>query len=188
MVPDVKDIFRPLIETPLEKVKICIIGQEPPSMMDTDGLAFSYPKSLSGMNIAPIVLENIFQEYIHDLKMGEPTTGNLLPWAKQGVLLWNETPTCIRAAPSSHYGIGWRNLTLEILETLYLHKPDTVFMFWTPNKDKWIEALPRDANVVDTGIPQLGFSHTGFFGSSPFTKANTILALSNKRPVNWALP
>lgn len=190
LIPAKKDIFRPLIETPFNRVKVVILGHEPASMRPTDGLAYSFPKTVSGPteeSFAPGVLQTIFEEYEHDLGYSYPKTGNLLRWAKQGVLLWNETPTTVRARPRAHFNIGWVKLTLEILETLYLVNPDTVFILWTPNRDKWIDVLPEKAKIVDTGVPSL-VNNSDFWGSSPFTKANAMLEAAGKAPINWRLP
>lgn len=182
-----KDVFRPLIETPFNKVKVVILGGEPPSLLECEGFAYSYPKVVSDVNTLPGVLQNIFEEYEHDLGYPQPKTGRLKKWADNGVLLWNEVPTTRIGFPRSHANIGWDKLTLEILETLYLINPNTVFLLWTPRRDKWIDLLPANAKIVDSGSPSL-IQQGDWWCSSPFTKANAMLKAAGVQPVNWRLP
>lgn len=155
-------------------------------MMDTDGLAFSWPHVNAGSSM-PSVLENIFSEYEHDLKFPTPKTGSLVPWARRGVFLWNATLTVKRGFPGSHSKIGWDELTKEVLETIYLYDKNIVFMFWTPDFNEWYDFMPEDAKIVQCGSPAVGHVHSGFFCSSPFTKANAMLEAAKIQPVDWRL-
>lgn len=181
-----KDLFRPLIETPMNKVRVVILGLEPPSMMDCDGLAYSYPRAFQDADLLPTALQNIFEEYTHDLSHPMPKSGSLKRWADQGVLLWNQTPSVRQGFPRSHANIGWDSLTREILIELYKRNKNTVFIFFTPKKENWVDFMPQDAKIVDCGSPAF-VNITEFWGSSPFTKANAMLKAAGQNPINWRL-
>lgn len=184
--PDPKYIFRPLIETPLNKVKVMILGSEPSATMEVDGLAYSFPKIVTDTNLLPVALNNIFEEYVHDTENSFPRSGLLRKWAQKGVLLWNGTPTVQKSFPSSHVGIGWHLLTNEIIMECY--NRDVVFLLWTPARKMYLEhLLPADAKVIDCSGP--GFQDIqNFWGSSPFSKVNAMLKGMKKDPIDWRLP
>jgi uracil-DNA glycosylase len=188
-VPPIEDVFRPLIETPLDKVRVVILGGEPHSMMANDGLAFSYPRVVQDPGLLPQTLQNIFEEYEHDLRWPTPKSGCLDKWAQYGVLLWNATPTVHKSKPRSHVGIGWHELTNEILTTCYNENPNTVFLLWNTARDHYIDFLPEKALIVDAVGPQImGKDFDQFFGSSPFTKVNSMLVATGQDPIFWRLP
>lgn len=187
--PRPQDIFRPLIETPLDKVRVVILGGEPSCLLDSDGLAFSYPR----LNVdhgarLPTTLFNIFEEYEHDLQFPTPKTGSLARWAEQGVLLWNAVPTTENSKPNAHVGVGWHRLTNEILNTCYHNNPNTVFVLWTTARKAYLDFLPANAKVIDSPSPSTKDPDWNmFFGSDPFTKVNKMLNATGQEPVKWRL-
>lgn len=186
--PEPKYLFRPMIETPLHKVKVMLIGSEPSANMDVDGLAYSYPRACTDTHILPHALGSIFTEYSRDLELPQPRSGSLVPWARKGVLLWNDTPTVKVGYPFSHSGWGWHKLTQEIIDTLYLNNKNTVFVFWGPGQMRYVDTLPRDALVLECGSPSLTMASKGFHGSSPFSKINAMLQSKGVSPIDWRLP
>ena len=165
-----------------------LVGSEPSSTVDVDGLAYSYPRGCTDTNLLPKSLENIFVEYMRDTGFPQPRSGSLAPWARKGVLLWNNCLTVKESYPFSHAGFGWHKLTQEIIDTLYLTNKNTVFVFWGPKTEHYIDTLPSDALVLDIGSPSLVMASKGFFGSSPFTKINSMLAGKGLAPIDWRLP
>jgi uracil-DNA glycosylase len=188
--PSSHDLFAPFILTPLDKVRVVILGEEPSTVYPVDGLTYSYPRMFgSGMSAAcPAALETIFEEYQTDLGFERPSGGSLRPWARQGVLLLNQTLSTRSGLPGSHRRLGWTKLVEEVILTLYGHNPNTIFMFWTADAAKWDQILPKDANILRSGCPRPGLAYSGFHKSQPFTRVNEILDLLRLDPIDWKLP
>ena len=120
-------IFNALCQTPYDKVKVVIMGQDPyHGPNQAHGLSFSVKKDIE----QPPSLKNIFKELVSDIGINFPKTGYLLPWARQGVLLLNATLTVRQKEPRSHYGIGWEIFTDEIIKILAKKKEPLVFLLW----------------------------------------------------------
>ena len=184
--PDHKDILRALEITPLEEVKIVILGQDPyHGPGQAQGLSFSVP---NGIKMPPSLL-NIFKELSADLNVPQPTNTDLTSWAKQGVLLLNTTLTVLRGSPLSHANLGWEILTDKILQCINEDKESVVFILWGAQAQKKIKFINQNKHmIIKSPHPSPLSAHRGFFGSKPFSKANKFLVEKNLHPINWELP
>lgn len=197
--PSRDNLFRALDLTPFESVKVCIVGQDPyPNPSHATGVAFSIPKDLK---VYPPTLANILVEYMKDLEVQVPTSGNLEKWCSEGVLLWNATPTCATWKPASHSDWEeWVPLTREIVWSLSARK-GVVFAF--------LGARAREyAKLVDTtqkngtannccletshpsplsASPKKRYAVPPFRGSRLFSTINAKLRSMKKETVDWSL-
>ena len=179
--PDMHDIFNALKITDYHAVKAVILGQDPyhgPSQ--AHGLCFSVQKGVQ----PPPSLVNIFKEYHDDLGYPMPTTGDLTPWAKNGVLLLNTVLTVRGGAAASHRGMGWEKFTDRIIELLNMRDEPIVFLLWggfAKGKASLI-TNPRH-HILTAAHPSPLSAHNGFFGCRHVSKANALLP----EPINWKL-
>jgi uracil-DNA glycosylase len=160
-------------------VKVVILGQDPyPGEGVADGLAFS-----SGLpGFVPASLRNIFKEYCDDLGFHEPSSSTLHPWLSEGVLLLNTALTTEVGQRDKHKSVGWENLISSILSELA--KRDVVAILWGNSA---ISLGGGFAHRIESVHPSPLSSYRGFFGSKPFSKANTMLVHLGYEPVNWKL-
>lgn len=183
--PAGKEIFRALDITPLNKVKVVIIGQDPyHSPGQAHGLCFSVPK---GVKIPPSLI-NIFKELQEDLGITHSENGCLLPWAEQGVLLLNSILSVERGIPSSHSFKGWERFTDAIISEVN-KKKSVVFMLWgkyATQKGKSIDTSKH--LVLKSAHPSPLSAHHGFFGNKHFSQCNVFLQERKISTINWALP
>jgi uracil-DNA glycosylase len=185
--PEPNLIFRPLILTPLRKVKVVIIGQEPACVLNgTDGLAFSHGLPIKYPEDLPRVPHAIDMEVERDLGCKPAKTGSLRRWAEQGVLLWNSSPTVRYGLPYSHMNIGWESLTSDIIDAVYETNPKAVFVFWNTRGPDYSGLLPSDAYVLKTPSPA-PYDNSPFYGSRPFSKINKFLDLTGQRRIDWSM-
>lgn len=174
--------------TPLETVKVVIIGQDPyPTPGHAIGLAFSVASGV----MLPGSLRNIYLEMSRDIGC-YPPDGNLTHWAKQGVLLLNTILTCDAGYSMSHQGIGWERLSLETIRAVINNTKNVAFICWGAKaRDALTEAAERDSLevgghlVFSSAHPSPRSAHTGFFGSSPFSTVNQFLKKHGKDPIQW---
>jgi len=183
--PKGKEIFRALDITPLNKVKVVIIGQDPyHGPGQAHGLCFSVPK---GVKIPPSLI-NIFKELQEDLGITPSANGCLLPWAKQGVLLLNSILSVERGISGSHSLKGWERFTDAIISEVN-KKKSVVFMLWgkyATQKGKSIDTSKH--LVLKSAHPSPLSAHHGFFGNKHFSQCNLFLQERKISPINWALP
>ena len=183
--PSHKDILKALEITPLEAVKVVILGQDPyhgPGL--AHGLSFSVP---NGVKMPPSLL-NIFKELSADLNIPPPFLTDLTPWAKQGVLLLNTTLTVLGGNPMSHTNLGWETLTDEILQCVNTEKESVVFILWGAHAQKKMRFIDQNKHlIIKSPHPSPLSAHRGFFGSKPFSKANAYLLSSGHEPINWEI-
>jgi len=181
-----KDILKALEVTPLEEVKVIILGQDPyHGSGQAHGLCFSVP---NGIKTPPSLL-NIFKELSADLEIPRPTNTDLTPWAKQGVLLLNTTLTVLNGSPMSHANLGWEVFTDKILQLVNEAKESVVFILWGAHAQKKIKFIDQSKHlVIKSPHPSPLSAHRGFFGSKPFSKTNLHLLINNLPPINWELP
>jgi len=183
--PPHTDILKALELTPLEELKVVILGQDPyHGPGQAHGLSFSV---LEGTKTPPS-LRNIFQELASDSNGPMPTTTNLTPWAKQGVLLLNTTLTVLGGQPLSHANLGWETFTDEILQLINREKENVVFILWGAHAQKKIRFIDQSKHfIIKSPHPSPLSSHRGFFGSKPFSRANDYLIKNNLQPIDWKL-
>lgn len=185
--PEENRIFEAFLKTPLDSVKVVIMGQDPyHGIGQAHGLSFSVPKGIK----PPPSLKNIFKELKNDLNLNPPSHGCLDSWAEQGVLLLNATLTVRANAPKSHYGIGWEVFTDAVVEVLCKRKDPLVFLLWGKSALKKCDNVLNNikhSHVVLTAAHPSPYSASGFLGCRHFSKTNECLAKWKKSPIRWSL-
>lgn len=189
LYPDYRDMFKALAVTTPDRLKVCVVGQDPyHGAGQANGLAFSVNPGVT----PPPSLRNIFQEYCSDLGLPYPSGGDLTPWAERGVLLLNTGLTVYAGKPNSCADWGWENFTRAVfLKALELPQP-VVFILWGKKAKDFlagadIASAPNKA-VISSSHPSPYSAGYGFFGSRPFSRANALLAGMGAEPVDWRLP
>lgn len=183
--PKQSDIFNALKYTPLEQVKVVIIGQDPyHGPNQAHGLCFSV---LPG-NPPPPSLRNIFLELQNDAGFTDPGHGCLEAWAKQGVLLLNTVLTVEAGKAHSHANQGWEQFTDRVIEVVNQEKENIVFLLWGSHAQRKGEVIdPFKHVILKSTHPSPLSAHRGFLGCKHFSKANEYLAKAGKAPINWQL-
>lgn len=181
--PPMHDIFNALKYTPYSETKVVIIGQDPyHEIGQAHGLSFSVRK---GIKIPPSLV-NIYKELNSDIGMKIPTHGELTSWARQGVLLLNATLTVRQSEANSHKDIGWAIFTDEVIKKLAQSENPIVFILWGANarsKKKYITS--KNHLIIESAHPSPLSAYNGFFGSKPFSRANSFLTSNGRAPINW---
>jgi uracil-DNA glycosylase len=173
------------LQVPFDAVKVLLVGQDPyPTPGHAVGLSFSVAPEVRPV---PRSLVNIFREYGDDLALPPPSTGDLSPWAAQGVLLLNRCLTVTPGRPASHRGRGWEPVTDAVIDALVARDAPLVAILWG-----------RDAQSLTPrlgGVPRVASAHPspmsaerGFFGSRPFSRTNSLLTDQGADAVDWRLP
>ena len=181
--PGMYDIFNALKTTAYRDVKCVILGQDPyHGRGQAHGLCFSVRPGVE----PPPSLKNIFQELKSDVGLPEPKSGDLTPWAKEGVLLLNTTLTVREGQPQSHRGHGWETLTDAIISALDRADHPIVFLLWGSNAHSK-KALIHNPNhlILEAPHPSPLSAYNGFFGCRHFSKANAFLVAHGMTPINW---
>jgi len=177
-------IFNAFNLTPLAKVEVVILGQDPyHGFGQAHGLCFSVPDGVK----PPPSLVNIFKEIKDDLGIPIPTTGNLTPWAKQGVFLLNATLTVRENAAGSHQNKGWEIFTDTVIKKLSDTKTGLVFLLWgnyAKNKIPLIDATKH--HILSAPHPS-PLARGGFFNCKHFSKTNEFLKKEGQKPIDWRI-
>jgi len=183
--PSGNQIFATFNETPVDKVKVIIIGQDPyHGEGQAHGLSFSVPSGIK----PPPSLVNIFKEIHADLGVDIPNHGNLENWAKEGVLLLNATLTVRAGQAGSHQGKGWEEFTDAVISKLSDKKENLVFLLWGRFAQAKASLIDEKKHCILTAAHPSPFSaYNGFFGCSHFSKTNEYLNEHGKKPINWDL-
>lgn len=180
--PPGKLMFNALNTTPLEQVKVVILGQDPyHGPGQAHGLSFSVPEGIK----PPPSLVNIFKEIKRDLGI-ENTQGDLSGWAKQGVLLLNSVLSVEQGQAASHQGQGWETFTDRIIALINERCEHVVFMLWgayAQKKGRYIDSQKH--LVLKAPHPSPLSAHRGFLGCGHFSACNTYLENRQKKPINW---
>ncbi len=181
-----ENIFRALKETPYDKVKAVIIGQDPyHEPGQAQGLCFSVPEGVK----QPPSLVNIFKEMQADLGVRPPSHGNLLTWARQGVLLLNALLTVREHEANSHKNKGWEQFTDRVISLLNDREDPVVFILWGANAKAKASLITNDRHCILTGAhPSPLSAHNGFWGGRYFSRANEFLEERGYEPINWRIP
>jgi len=184
--PKGAEYFAALDHTPVDRVKVVILGQDPyHGTGQAHGLCFSVRPGVA----VPPSLINIYKEMATDLGITRPGHGCLLPWADQGVLLLNSVLTVEAHNAASHQGRGWEIFTDHIIAELNRIHDHLVFILWGGYARKKGAKIDRNRHLVITSPhPSPLSSYRGFFGSRPFSQANAYLEAHGKTPINWHLP
>ncbi len=183
--PPKEEIFTAMHLTPLSKVKVVILGQDPyHEPGQAQGLCFSVPE---GVKIPPSLV-NIYQELHDDLGCDIPQHGNLKAWAEQGVLLLNTVLTVRAHEAFSHRGIGWEQFTDAIIEILDKEDRPMVFLLWGSPAQKKSEMLKNPKHLIlKAPHPSPLSAYRGFFGCRHFSKCNEFLKSHGVEPVDWQI-
>ncbi|SIN95234.1 uracil-DNA glycosylase [Chitinophaga niabensis] len=178
-------IFNAFDKTPFDKVKVVILGQDPyHGPGQAHGLCFSVQKGIK----PPPSLVNIYKEMNTDLGIPIADTGDLTPWAENGVLLLNAMLTVRAGEPASHSKIGWENFTDAVIKRLSDTKEGLVFLLWGKfAQDKQVLIDATRHYILKAAHPSPFSVDKGFYGCRHFSKTNEILVKQGKEPVNWQL-
>ena len=175
--------------TALDRVRVVILGQDPyHGPGQAHGLCFSVPDGVP----PPPSLKNVFKEMQSDLGLSPPAHGSLESWARQGVLLLNNTLTVQQGMAGSHAGKGWDAITDACVAAVAQREEPCVFILWgshAQGKAGRIAAL-RDTDrhlLLKSPHPSPLSAHRGFFGSQPFSRANAFLEANGRGVVDWRL-
>ena len=176
--PHSSEMFSAFNLTPLNEVKLVIIGQDPyHGPNQAHGLCFSVKPGIK----PPPSLKNIYKELKSD--------GFLESWAKNGVLMLNNVLTVQRGNPASHKGKGWEIFTDKVVDVLNNECENLVFLLWGSHAQKKAANVNRNKHLVlECPHPSPFSAHKGFLGSKHFSKSNDYLTQNNIKPINWSLP
>ncbi|PIW36584.1 MAG: uracil-DNA glycosylase [Candidatus Kerfeldbacteria bacterium CG15_BIG_FIL_POST_REV_8_21_14_020_45_12] len=183
--PRPQQIFSAFDHCPFDKVKVVILGQDPyHGPGQANGLCFSVAPTVT----PPPSLKNIFQELSSDCGCGLPVSGDLTPWADQGVLLLNSTLTVRGGQAGSHQGKGWEEFTDAVVRALSEQREHLVFILWGRYAQQKGAQIDRSKHcIVESPHPSPFSAYSGFFGSRPFSRANKYLLEHKLSQINWCL-
>jgi uracil-DNA glycosylase len=184
--PRASNWFRALDLTPLDKVRVVILGQDPyHGPGQAHGLCFSVQP---GVKIPPSLL-NIYKELASDLQIPPARHGYLESWAGQGVLLLNSVLTVEEGRAASHAGRGWERFTDAIIRLVAARPEPTVFMLWGAHAQRKAGFVEGGRHLVLKSVhPSPLSAHGGFFGCRHFSRANSFLEAAGRGAVDWRLP
>ncbi|MGO4388198.1 uracil-DNA glycosylase [Microvirga sp. 2YAF29] len=185
VLPPPEAVFTSMRLTPLDKVKVVVLGQDPyPTPGDSHGLAFSY----RGARRLPASLRTILAEMADDLGYPMPKSGDLSKWAKQGVLLINTALTVEAGKSGAHMKFGWSNLVDQVLSAISAQQPAVVFLLWGgPARKRAVLVDQGKHLVIESGHPSPLNRLNDFRKTRPFSRANAWLAEKGLEPVDWRL-
>lgn len=183
--PPMDDIFNALKYTSFADTKVVIIGQDPyHGAGQAHGMCFSVKKGTP----PPPSLQNIFKELNDDLGIPAPPHGELIPWARQGVLLLNTVLTVREGSPNSHKGMGWEIFTDTVISRLNRKETPVVFLLWGANARNKASVITNPIHIKLTAAhPSPLSAYNGFFGCRHFSKCNEILVRSGQQPIDWRI-
>jgi len=183
--PPRADIFNAFRFTPVNQVKVLLLGQDPyHDVGQAHGLCFSVKPGVP----APRSLNNIFKEMASDLGLSRPDHGCLTSWAQQGILLLNTVLTVRAHEAASHSKHGWEDFTDAVIRTVNAGPQPTVFVLWGGHAAKKEELIDTARHaVIKSAHPSPLSASRGFFGSRPFSRINSELTRLGRTPVDWNL-
>jgi len=184
--PPADDIFNAMHFTPLSKVKVLLLGQDPyHNVNQAHGLSFSV---LPEQKEIPPSLQNIYKELHDDLGCYIPNNGYLKKWADQGVLLLNTVLTVRAHQANSHQGHGWEQFTDACMEILNRQDRPIVFILWGSYAQKKASMLNNPNHLIlKAPHPSPLSVYRGFWGSKPFSKTNNFLTEHGVEPIDWQI-
>ncbi|WP_415895084.1 uracil-DNA glycosylase [Neptuniibacter sp. PT34_22] len=178
--------FHALDTTPLDDVKVVILGQDPYHQPgQAHGLCFSV---MPGVKVPPSLV-NIYKELESDLGLPRPDHGYLESWAQQGVLLLNSVLTVEESSAGAHQGKGWETFTDQIIQAVNQHCDNVVFLLWGSYAQKKGACIDQTRHLVlKAPHPSPLSAHRGFLGCQHFSQTNQYLQQQGKAPIDWQLP
>ncbi len=186
ILPPKNQWFEALNVTPLDEVKVVILGQDPyPTVGHAHGLCFSV---LPDVKPLPKSLQNINKELFDDVGIDNNHTGYLLPWAKQGVLLLNAVLTVEEGKANAHQGKGWEIFTDRVIEIVNKECQNIVFILWGAYAQKKGKHIDNTKHlIINDPHPSPLSAYRGFWGSKPFSRINAYLKEKEKEPIVWKI-
>lgn len=183
--PPADDIFNALHLTPLSKVKVLILGQDPyHNEGQAHGLCFSVKPEVD----IPPSLENIYKELKDDLGCKIPNNGYLVKWAEQGVLMLNTVLTVRAHQANSHQGRGWEQFTDAIINAVNAQDRPIVYMLWGRPAQSKIPMLTNPKHLIlKAPHPSPLSAYRGFFGCKHFSQTNAFLEKNGIEPIDWQI-
>ena len=177
------DIFRAFNSTPVDKVKVVILGQDPyHGENQAHGLCFSV---IDGVDIPPS-LKNIYKEINSDLGLEIPKTGYLQNWANQGVFLLNSVLTVEKGNANSHKASGWETFTGKVIRELSENREGIVFLLWGKSAQEKEGLIDREKHLIlKAAHPSPLSAYNGFFGCKHFSKTNKYLKENGYKAIKW---
>ena len=182
--PPASEVFNAFTLTPLDNVKVVILGQDPyHGPGQAHGLCFSVQ---SGVKTPPSLV-NIYKELAQDIEgFHVPEHGNLIAWAEQGVLLLNTVLTVEQGKAHSHAKWGWETFTDAVIKSVNDTQHGVVFLLWGSHAQKKGQSIDTQKHyVLSAPHPSPLSAHRGFLGCRHFSQTNTLLSQQGKTPVNW---
>lgn len=182
--PSMYDIFNSMKYTSFLDLKVVLLGQDPyHNEGQAMGLSFSVP---DGVQIPPS-LTNMYKELHNETGFIPPKSGNLIGWAKQGVLLLNTVLTVRAHQANSHKGQGWEKFTDSIIKKISDKKQGVVFLLWGGNARSKKPLIDKTKHLVlECAHPSPLSAYNGFFGCGHFVKTNEYLTSVGKTPIDWS--
>jgi uracil-DNA glycosylase len=182
--PLADDRFNAFTSTPIDKVKVVILGQDPyHGAGQAHGLSFS----VQSYEKIPPSLVNIYKEIEVELGLQIPMHGCLSSWAEQGVLLLNTVLTVEESSAGSHQGKGWEQFTDVAIDAINQQCDKVVFMLWGAHAQKKAALIADKHLVLQAPHPSPLSSYRGFFGCGHFKQANEYMSANNKKPIDWSV-
>ena len=184
--PAGKEFFNAFTHTPLDKVKVVILGQDPyHGEGQAHGLCFSVKPGVA----VPPSLKNIYKEIHAELGLPIPNHGHLTAWADQGVLLLNSVLSVECARAASHQGKGWETFTDRVIDVVNREREGVVFMLWGSYAQRKGALIDSQRHcVLKAPHPSPLSAYRGFFGCGHFLAANNYLQSRGETPIDWSLP
>ena len=180
--PPAGKVFAAFDACPFDDVKVVILGQDPyHEPGQANGLCFSVADGVQ----QPPSLVNIFKEIRSDLGVVPYASGDLSRWARQGVLLLNATLTVRAGSSNAHANCGWQEFTDFVIKTLGAREKPLAFVLWGRNAQMIEPLIGRQHYIVKSAHPSPMSATNGFFGSKPFSRVNSFLAVHGMTPVDW---
>ena len=182
--PDMYNIFNSMKAVPFKDIKVVLLGQDPyHNEGQAMGLSFSVP---DGIEIPPS-LKNMYKELQAEMGISPKKSGNLIGWAKQGVLLLNTVLTVRAHQPNSHKGKGWESFTDSIIKKISYQKENVVFLLWGGNARSKKPLIDKNKHLVlECAHPSPLSAYNGFFGCGHYVKTNEYLIKHGIEPIDWS--
>lgn len=183
--PPKDQLFNAFSYATYDDLKVVILGQDPYHQPhQAHGLCFSVNPGIP----FPPSLQNIFTELVDDVQCPMPTSGCLIPWAQQGVLLLNTVLSVTYNQPFSHQNQGWETFTDHILQACNEHPQPIVFILWGKPAQAKASLITNPRHLIlSAPHPSPLSAYRGFFGSKPFSKTNAFLTQHGRSPIHWCL-
>jgi uracil-DNA glycosylase len=177
-------IFNAFAKTPVDKVRVVILGQDPyHNPGEATGLCFSVPKNVP----IPASLRNIYKEIERDLGIPVPSHGDLTAWAEQGVFLLNAILTVERNHAGSHRNIGWQLFTDAVIRNISAYKENVIFLLWGNFAKQKKNLIDQIKHHVLEAVHPSPLAGNAFIGCSHFSRTNELLIKDGNEPINWSL-